>query len=97
MASKDVTQIKVNKRSVGIIGLNGVLEEMAAEYSQRPDEEVQKELEEHNIFVKAASWKGISEEAPQVYKDIDEVIKVSDKSGIAKTVARVRPIGVIKG
>ncbi len=44
MASKDVRQIKVNNRGVGIIGLTGVLAEMETEYSQRSDDEVQKEL-----------------------------------------------------
>ena len=37
------------------------------------------------------------EEAPEAYKDIDEVIKVTEKAGISKAVARLRPIGVIKG
>ena len=60
-------------------------------------EEIKRELEQEKIYVKAASWKGISEEAPKAYKDIDEVIKVSDSVGIAKVVARLRPIGVIKG
>ncbi|MEA3378098.1 MAG: RtcB family protein [Nanoarchaeota archaeon] len=60
-------------------------------------EEVKKELELQNIYVKSASWKGISEEAPMVYKDVDEVVKVSDNVGIGKIVARLKPIGVIKG
>ncbi|MBN2423271.1 RtcB family protein [Candidatus Woesearchaeota archaeon] len=60
-------------------------------------DKVKSQLEKQNIYVKSASWKGIVEEAPQVYKDIDEVIKVSDKAGIGKPVVRVRPLGVIKG
>jgi len=60
-------------------------------------EDVKKDLAEHNIMVKSASMKGISEEAPGVYKNVDEVVKVSDEVGIGKLVARVRPIGVIKG
>ncbi|MBU0461035.1 MAG: RtcB family protein [Nanoarchaeota archaeon] len=60
-------------------------------------EAVQKELAAQHIYVKAASWKGISEEAPGVYKDIDEVVKVSHEAGIGNLVVRVRPIGVIKG
>ena len=50
-----------------------------------------------NIQVKGASWKGIAEEAPDAYKDIDEVIKVSKEAGIGKPVVRVVPLGVIKG
>jgi len=60
-------------------------------------EDVKRDLEKQNIFVKAASWKGISEEAPAVYKDIDAVVKVSHDAGIGNLVVKVRPIGVIKG
>jgi len=60
-------------------------------------EDVKKNLEKKNIHLKSASWKGVSEEAPEVYKDIDEVIKVTEKAGISKAVARLRPMGVIKG
>jgi tRNA-splicing ligase RtcB len=65
--------------------------------NQFKGEEIKRELEKQNIFIKAASWKGISEEAPLVYKDIDAVVKVSHDAGIGNLVARVRPIGVIKG
>jgi tRNA-splicing ligase RtcB len=41
--------------------------------------------------------KGIVEEAPEVYKDIDEVVRVSDKAGIGKLVARLVPLAVMKG
>lgn len=60
-------------------------------------DKIKSELQKKNILIKSASWRGISEEAPQVYKDIDEVIKITEKAGISKPVARVRPIGVIKG
>lgn len=60
-------------------------------------EKVKAELETHNIYVKSASWKGISEEAPQVYKDIDEVVRVSHEAGIGNLVVKVKPVGVIKG
>ncbi|MBT6995290.1 RtcB family protein [Candidatus Woesearchaeota archaeon] len=58
---------------------------------------VRKELEKKKIYIKAASVRGISEEAPDVYKDVDDVVKVSDKVGIGKKVCRLRPLGVIKG
>jgi len=54
-------------------------------------------LKERGIFVRAASWKGIAEEAPGVYKDVDEVVRVCQEAGIAKIVAKVRPMGVVKG
>jgi tRNA-splicing ligase RtcB (3'-phosphate/5'-hydroxy nucleic acid ligase) len=60
-------------------------------------EGVRDDLGKYGVTIKAASLKGISEEAPGAYKDVDEVIKVSDEAGIAKKVARMRPIGVIKG
>lgn len=60
-------------------------------------EGVKASLHDYGVHIKAASLKGISEEAPGAYKDVDEVIRVSDEAGIAKKVARMRPIGVIKG
>ncbi|MFB6207836.1 MAG: RtcB family protein [Candidatus Nanohaloarchaea archaeon] len=59
--------------------------------------DVQKELEREGIYVKAASGSTIAEEAPGSYKDIDDVIKVSDELGIGEKVARMRPIANIKG
>lgn len=59
--------------------------------------EIVKELEEKNIFIKSASWKGISEEAPQVYKDVDEVIDTVSSIGLGKLVAKLKPLGVVKG
>jgi tRNA-splicing ligase RtcB len=60
-------------------------------------EQVKADLEKRGILVRAASWKVIAEEAPQVYKEIDEVARVSDEAGIGKRVCRLVPIGVIKG
>ncbi len=60
-------------------------------------EGTKKELEQQHIYVKAASWKGISEEAPGAYKDIDEVVKVSHDAGIGNLVVRLKPLGVVKG
>jgi len=55
------------------------------------------QLKDKNIEIKGGSMKGIAEEAPQMYKDIDEVIRVSHDIGIGNMVARLVPIGVIKG
>ncbi|MBU2100999.1 RtcB family protein, partial [Candidatus Micrarchaeota archaeon] len=60
-------------------------------------EQVQKEMELAGRFVKARSPKTLSEEMPEAYKDVDEVIRSLELSGIAKKVARLVPIGVIKG
>lgn len=60
-------------------------------------EEVKKNLHEKGIEVKSGSWKALAQEAPEVYKDIDEVVRVVDEIGIAKKVARLKPLTVIKG
>jgi tRNA-splicing ligase RtcB len=60
-------------------------------------EQVKKELEKEHIYIKAASWKGISEEAPGAYKDVDNVVSVSDHAGIGQIVVQLKPMGVVKG
>jgi len=60
-------------------------------------EDVKKSLNDKGIEVKAGSWKGLVEEAPSVYKDIDEVVKVSHELGIATLVVKVKPVLVMKG
>jgi len=60
-------------------------------------EKILEEMEEKNITLTAGSLKGFVEEAPEVYKDVDEVVKVSDELGIGKIVAKLKPVVVIKG
>ena len=60
-------------------------------------EKIKQEMGKKGIMLKSNSWKGIAEEAAPAYKDIDEVARVSDKAGIGKLVARVTPLGVMKG
>ncbi|EMA44158.1 RtcB family protein [Halococcus saccharolyticus] len=60
-------------------------------------EDVQDELEEQKVYVKAQSGATVAEEAPGVYKDVDEVVRVSDELGIGDTVARTFPVCNIKG
>ncbi|MEM3437927.1 MAG: RtcB family protein [Nitrososphaerales archaeon] len=69
----------------------------AASVKAHPASEIKKKLESIGIFIEAASWKGIAEEAPEAYKDVDAVAEVSHKVGIATKVARLIPIGVVKG
>jgi tRNA-splicing ligase RtcB len=59
--------------------------------------ELQQELAEKGIVVRGGSWKGLAEEAPEAYKDVDRVVNVVHSTGIARKVARVVPLGVIKG
>ena len=56
-----------------------------------------KELEERGIKVRAGSMPGLAEEAPSAYKDVDVVVETVSEAGIAKKVARLLPVAVIKG
>ncbi len=55
------------------------------------------ELKNSSITVRASSQKGVAEEAPGVYKDVDAVIQATVDAGIARPVVRLKPLGVIKG
>ncbi|MDX5311758.1 MAG: RtcB family protein, partial [Rhodococcus sp. (in: high G+C Gram-positive bacteria)] len=54
-------------------------------------------LESHGVLVRGSSWRGLAEEKPQAYKDIDAVTEVSERAGLARRVARLVPLGVVKG
>ena len=58
---------------------------------------VVEELSKMGVYLRAATRRVISEEAPGAYKDVDKVAFVADKVKIARLVARLRPIGVAKG
>jgi tRNA-splicing ligase RtcB len=58
---------------------------------------IEKELEARGVIAMAQSRRGLAEEAPQAYKNVDDVVSVVDGAGLSKKVARMRPIGVIKG
>ncbi len=59
--------------------------------------DIVKLLRDKGIVVRANSKAGLAEEASEAYKDVREVVDVVERSGIARVVARVRPLGVIKG
>jgi tRNA-splicing ligase RtcB len=63
----------------------------------RNAQEVKKALEEQGILVRSESRDGILEEVPEAYKNVDEVIEVVHSAGLARKVARLRPMAVIKG
>jgi tRNA-splicing ligase RtcB (3'-phosphate/5'-hydroxy nucleic acid ligase) len=58
---------------------------------------LRRELETRGIKVRAGSLPGLAEEAPSAYKDVDMVVETVSEAGIAKKVARLRPVAVIKG
>ncbi len=61
------------------------------------ESQVKKSLSDKGIFVKSLTRDGVVEETPQAYKDVDAVVHVSHELGIATKVAKLIPIGVIKG
>jgi tRNA-splicing ligase RtcB len=58
---------------------------------------IDKELEAKGVIVRAQSRKGLAEEQPKAYKNVDDVVEVVHDAGLSSKVARMRPIGVIKG
>jgi tRNA-splicing ligase RtcB len=60
-------------------------------------ERLKKELEASGIHVRAGSMRGLAEEAPLAYKDVDSVVQTVVGAQIGKKVARLRPVAVIKG
>jgi tRNA-splicing ligase RtcB len=59
--------------------------------------ELRRELEARGIVVRCPSSKGLAEEAPLAYKDVDRVVRIVEQAGLARRVARLIPIGVVKG
>lgn len=64
---------------------------------QASGREVRDSLERSGVSVRPGSERLLSEEAPYAYKDVDEVVRVCEQAGLAARVARLRPIGVVKG
>lgn len=58
---------------------------------------LQQELEKQGVAVRSKSMSGLAEEAPIAYKDVEEVVDVVHGAGLAKKVARLKPVAVIKG
>ncbi|MFF2507596.1 RtcB family protein [Streptomyces sp. NPDC058067] len=54
-------------------------------------------LERDGIAVRPRSWRGLSEETPEAYKDVGAVVAASEGAGLCRTVARLVPLGVVKG
>ncbi len=59
--------------------------------------ELRRQLEERGITVKCPSNRGLAEEAPFAYKEVNRVVEVVERAGLAARVARLVPIGVVKG
>jgi tRNA-splicing ligase RtcB len=59
--------------------------------------DIAEELGEKGIYIKGVSWASLAEEAPEAYKDVAVVVNTADGAGLAKKVAKLRPLGVMKG
>ena len=60
-------------------------------------EQIRDDLARRGIELKSTSWKGVAEEASAAYKDVDEVVRTSHEAGLGRLVARLVPMGVMKG
>ena len=77
-------------------GAGRVMSRHEAKRNVRGDK-LRQELESGGIKVRAGSMAGLAEEAPQAYKDVNQVVEAVVGGGIARKVARLRPVAVIKG
>lgn len=77
-------------------GAGRLMSRAKARHDMRGDE-LRHYLEGHGIEVRAGSMAGLAEEAPSAYKDVDAVVETVTAAGIARQVARLRPLAVIKG
>ncbi len=60
-------------------------------------QDLRRDLEASNIAVRGASWRGLAEEAPDAYKDVAAVVEATEGAGLCRRVARLVPLGVVKG
>ncbi|HDZ86933.1 MAG TPA: hypothetical protein ENH57_04500 [Actinobacteria bacterium] len=58
---------------------------------------LKKQLEDKGIAIVAGNVGSLAEESPEAYKDVTEVVDICDGAGLSKKVARLRPLGVLKG
>jgi len=93
-----VGQPAAMERSFGTTchGAGRVLSRKAA-IEQARGRRIDRELAKQGIVARCRNWKGLAEEQPAAYKDVSLVVDVVHRAGLAKKVARLRPIGVVKG
>lgn len=77
-------------------GAGRVMSRTKAKHTVRGDE-LKHHLESEGIRVRAGSLSGLAEEAPEAYKDVDQVVETVSGAGIARKVARLVPVAVVKG
>jgi tRNA-splicing ligase RtcB (3'-phosphate/5'-hydroxy nucleic acid ligase) len=62
-----------------------------------PGADLKKQLESQGIVLAGSQWKLLSEEAPYAYKDAEQVVAACEGARLSRVVARLRPVGVVKG
>jgi len=77
-------------------GAGRAMSRKAARKQVRGDELLGR-LEKEGIMVRAGHLAGLAEEAPEAYKDVDEVVRICEGAGLSHAVARMRPLAVLKG
>jgi tRNA-splicing ligase RtcB len=77
-------------------GAGRVLSRTAAKKASK-GRAIDRELEDKGIYVRWTGRSTLAEEIPEAYKDVSQVVEVVHEAGISKKVARIRPIGVVKG
>lgn len=77
-------------------GAGRVFSRSQAKHQIRGDQ-LRSRLMQEGIYVKTGSLSGLAEEAPEAYKDVEDVVKVVEGAGLARKVAQLKPIAVIKG
>jgi tRNA-splicing ligase RtcB len=77
-------------------GAGRVMSRSEAKRTVRGDE-LRSKLEKGGVRVRAGSVSGLAEEAPTAYKDVDRVVRVVERAGLARIVARLEPLAVVKG
>src|SRR5207237_6510563 len=60
-------------------------------------QKLRRSLEARGIVVRCPSAKGLAEEAPFAYKDVERVVEIVERARLARRVAQLRPLGVVKG
>ena len=55
------------------------------------------QLADRDTLIRSPSLRGIAEEAPAAYKDVNDVVKVADQAGLSRMVAKLEPLICIKG
>ena len=77
-------------------GAGRMMSRSQAKHEVRGDD-LRRDMEAHGIKIRAGSMSGFAEEASSAYKDVDEVVETVVAAGIARKVARLRPLAVVKG